>query len=263
MVKPAITTRFRCSSPLTDLTQPTLMFATLILQYLNKLVERKVGDFTSPQAFQVSVKVQSLNDNRIKLLTKFRRELPVKIFTLVGDFPIETCELPDTPPPTVRTFYFTRKFFVEIPKFVQGLFQRLWVLDFLTRAQCQVRVFHTEICPNAFTCCRQWFEICISCRDTKPIITTSVTFDCDIADSSGFPLAVFMESIWHFIKSPLTVTPLAKCKDNAIVFQRPPRVSRIGDRLKLVSLLDFRSPTEFLKNRSYALWIRFSSCWIA
>ena len=39
--------------------------------------------------------------------------------------------------------------------------------------------------------------------------------------------------------------PIAKCKDNAIVFQRPPRVSRIG--LKLVSLLDFRSPTEFLE----------------
>ena len=67
-MKTAIATRFRCSRPLTDLTQLTLMLLTLILQYLNELVERKVGDFTSPEAFQVSVKVQGFNGNRIKFL---------------------------------------------------------------------------------------------------------------------------------------------------------------------------------------------------
>ena len=69
-MNPTITTRFRCSSPSTDLFQKTLMFAALILQYLNELVERKVRDFTSPEAFH-AVKVQGFNGNRIKLLTKF------------------------------------------------------------------------------------------------------------------------------------------------------------------------------------------------
>ena len=41
---------------MTDLFEMTLMFTTFILQYLNKLVEGEVGDLTSPQAFQVSVK---------------------------------------------------------------------------------------------------------------------------------------------------------------------------------------------------------------
>ena len=254
-MKPTIATRFRCRSPLTGLTQLTLMFLTLILQYLNKLVEGKIGDFTSPQAFH-TVKVQGFNRNGIKLLTKFGRQLPVKVFALVRDLPIEVRDLPHTPPPTVRTFDFTRKVFVERLKFVQGLFQRLWVLDFLTRAQCQVRVFHAEVgFPNALTCCRKpRFKICIGCYYTKPIITTSVTFDCDTTDSA-MPLAVFMESIWNFIKLPFSRLgiPLTKTKGDTIIFQRPPRLSRKGDRFELMSLFDFRSTTKFLKNRSYAL----------
>ena len=136
------------------------MFLTLIFQYLNKLVEAKIGDFASPKAFH-TVKVQSFKDNRIKLLTEFRGELPMKVFALVRNFPIEACELSDTPPPTVRPFNFTRKAFVERPKFVQGVFQRLWVLYFLTPAKCQVSVFHAEVCPYAFTCSRQRSKICI------------------------------------------------------------------------------------------------------
>ena len=128
-MKPAITTRFCCRRPLTHLTQLTLMFLTLILQYLNKLVERKVGDFTSPQAFH-TVKVQGFNGNRIKLLTEFACQLPMKVFALVADFPIETGDLSYTPPPTVRASNFTRKAFVETTKFLQGVFQRLWVLFF-------------------------------------------------------------------------------------------------------------------------------------
>ena len=253
-MNPTITTRFRCGfRPLTDLTQLTLMFLTLILQYLNKLVERKIGDFTSPQAFH-TVKVQGFNRNGIKLLTKFGRQLPVKVFALVRDLPIEARDLPHTPPPTVRTFDFTRKVFVERLKFVQGLFQRLWVLFLFTRAQGQVRVFHAEVCPNAFTCCWQRFEICISCRDTKPIITTSVTFDGDTTDSA-MPLSVFMESIRHFIKLPFTCfrIPLTEGEGDTIIFQRPPRLSRKGDRFELMSLFDLGSATKFLKNRSYAL----------
>ena len=105
-MKPTIATRFRCSSPLTGLTQLTLMFLTLILQYLNKLVEGKVRDLTTPQVFH-TVKVQRFNRNRIKLLTKFACQLPMKVFALVADFPIETCYLSHIPPPAIRTFLLT------------------------------------------------------------------------------------------------------------------------------------------------------------
>ena len=121
-MKTAIATRFCCSRPLTGLTQLTLMFDTLILQYLNELVERKVGDFTSPQAFH-AIKVQGFNGNRIKLLTKFACQLPMKVFALVADFPIEPCELFHTPPPTVRTFLFTRKFFLRPRSFFKDCFK--------------------------------------------------------------------------------------------------------------------------------------------
>ncbi len=133
-----ITTRFRGGSPLSDLFEKTFMFLTLIFQYLNKLGEGEVRDFTPPQAFH-AVKVQRLKENPIKLFTKFTCQLPVKVFAVVANFPIQTCELPDTPPPPVRTFNFTRKRFIERPKFLQGLFQRLRVVYFLTRAKCQVR----------------------------------------------------------------------------------------------------------------------------
>jgi len=98
-MKSTIATRFRCSSPLTDFEQSSSMFDAFILQYLHKLVERKVGDFASPQAFH-SVKVQGFNRNRIKLLTKFRSKLPLKIFALIADFPIQACDLSHTPPPS-------------------------------------------------------------------------------------------------------------------------------------------------------------------
>ena len=90
-MKTAIATRFCRSRPLTDLTELTFMFLTLTFQYLNKLVEGEVGNLTSPQSFH-TVNVQGLNDNRIKLLTEFRGELPMKVFALVGNFPIEACE---------------------------------------------------------------------------------------------------------------------------------------------------------------------------
>ena len=208
-------TRFCCSRPLSDLTQLTLMFLTLIFHYLNKLVEGKVRDFTSPQAFH-TVKVQRFKNNRIKLLTEFACQLPLKIFALVADFPIQTCELPHTSPPTVRTFLFSRKFFVERPKFVQVRFQGVWVLYFLTRVQRQKCVFHTEVCPNAFTCCWQRSKICVGCCYAEPIVPAIVTFDCDTTDSS-MPLAVFMKRIRHFIKSPLTFIPLTKCDCDTVV----------------------------------------------
>ena len=248
-----IRARFCCSCPLTDLFEMTLMFITLICQYLNKLIESEVGDFPSPQAFH-AVKVQRLKKNSIKLFTKFRGELPMKVFALVTNFSIEACDCSDTPPPAVRTFNFTRKFFVERPKFVQGVFQGLWVLDFLTRAKCQICVFHSEVCPNAFTCCRQRFEICIGRCDTKPVSTASVSFDCNGVDSA-MPLTVFMKRIRHFIKLPLTCfrIPFTKRQRDTIVFQRPPRFSGVGDRFKLVSRFNFRSATKLLEKSVISL----------
>ena len=222
-MKTTIATRFRCSSPSIDLLQKTLMFSTLILQYLNKLVERKIGDLTTPQAFH-TVKVQGFKDNRIKLLAKFACQLPMKVFALVADFLIETGKLPNAPPPAIRTFLLTAKSFAEFAKFVQGLFQRLWVLFLFTRAQCQIRVFHAKVCPNAFTCCRKpRFEVSVGCCYANPIATAVITLNCDTTDSA-VPLAVFMESIWHFIKLPLTCLriPFTEGKGNTVVFRDQP-----------------------------------------
>ena len=246
-MKPTIATRFRCSSPLTGLTQLTLMFLTLILQYLNKLVEGKVRDLTTPQVFH-TVKVQRFNRNRIKLLTKFACQLPMKVFALVRDLPVKSCKLSDTTPPVIRTFLLTTQCLVEFAKFLQGVFQRLGVLYLLTRAQCQICVFHTEVCPNAFTCCWQRLKIRVGRYYVEPVVPASITLDGNTADRA-MPLAVFMKRIWHFIKSPFSRLgiPLTKTKGDTIIFQRPTRFSWIGDRLELVSLFDFRSTAEFLE----------------
>ena len=235
------------------------MFLTLILQYLNKLVEGKVRHLASPKAFH-AVKVQSFKDNRIKLLTEFGGKLPLKVFALVGDFTVETGKLPNTPPPTVRTFLFTTQCFGEMTKFVQRLFQRLWVLYLLTRGKRQVSVFHTKVCPNALTCCWQRFEICVGCYDIKPIVAALITLDSNTVDTP-MPLAVLMKRIRHFVKLPLTCSriPFTQRQRDTIVFQRPPRTPRVCYRLELVSAFPFRFPTKFLKKRTYARCIRFSS----
>ena len=244
-MKATIRTRLCCRSPLTNLFQKTLMFTTLILQYLNKLVECEIGDFPSPQAFH-PVKVQRLNGNGIKLFAKFCCELPMKIFALVSDFTIQASDGSNTPPPAVRTFLLTTQCFVEATKFLQGLFQRLWVLFLFTCAKGQVRVFHAEVCPNTFTCCRQTFHICIVRRDTEPIVTAVVTFYRNMLNTT-VPLTVFVKRIRHTIKSPFTFLPFAEGYGNPIIFQVPPRLSRKGNGLELMPLFDFRSTTKFFE----------------
>ena len=243
-MKTAVATRFRCRRPLTDLTQLTLMFLTLILQYFNKLVEGEIGDFPSPQAFHPR-KVQGFNGNGVEPLTKFRGELPMKVFTLVANPSIEACDFSHTPPPTVRTFLFTGQFFVETPKFLQVRFQRLGVLFLLTRAQCQICVFHTEVCPNALTCCRQRFCFYKVCNYVKPIITTSVTFYCDTTDVS-IELTVLVERIRNFIISPLPSIPFTTGNRHTIVIQRPTRLFE-GEGFKLMPFFDLRSTAKFLE----------------
>ena len=219
-------------------------FLTLILQYLNKLSESKVGDFSSPQAFHPR-KVQGFNGNRIKRLTKVACQLPLKVFALVRNFTIETCELSHTPPPTIRTFLLTTQFLVETPKFVQVRFQRLWVLFLLTRAQRQICVFHTEVRPNTLTRCRQRLRFYKVGYYAKPIVTTSVALDCDTANSS-MKLTVFMKRISDFIISPFTVVPFSKGDRDTIVFQKPACLFEC-EGLELMPFLDFWSTTKFLE----------------
>ena len=98
------------------------MFLTLILQYLNKLVEGKVRDLTTPQVFH-TVKVQRFNRNRIKLLTKFACQLPMKVFALVRDLPVKSCKLSDTTPPVIRTFLLTTQCLVGLRSFFKECFK--------------------------------------------------------------------------------------------------------------------------------------------
>ena len=88
----AIRTRFRGSSPLTDLNELALMFDALILQYLNKLIERKIGDLTSPQAFH-TLKVQRLGNDRIKPFAQVSSNLVVPVLALVADMPIQSAQV--------------------------------------------------------------------------------------------------------------------------------------------------------------------------
>ena len=221
-MKSAIATRLCCSRPVTDLEQRTPMFDTLIFQYLNKLVESKVGDLTSPKPFH-TLKVQGFNGDGIKRLAQLCRKLPVEVFALVAYFPIETGNLSHTPPPAVRTFLLTAQFFVETPKCVQVRFQGLWVVFLLTRAQRQICVFHTEVCPDTLT--RRWqrFGFYKIGDHIQPIVTAVIALDCDTADSP-IKLTMLMKRIWHFIISPFAIFPFSKGNADTIVFQRPARL---------------------------------------
>ena len=244
-MKSTVATRFRCRSPLTDLKQGATMFLTLIFQYLNKLVESKIGDFTSPQAFH-AIKVQGFKDDCIKCFAKVSSKgSPMKIFALVADFSIQACDLSHTPPPPVRTFLFTTQLFVKRPKLVQVRFQRLWVLFLFTRAQSQICVFHTEVCPNTLTRCRQRFCFYKIREYVEPIITASVALDRDTPDIP-VKLTVLMERIPNFIMSPFACIPFSEVEGEPIVSQRPARLFQ-GERFELVSRLDMGSAAKSLE----------------
>ena len=249
-MKPTIATRFRCSRPLTDLEQFTPMFLTLISQYLNKLVKGEVGNFTTPKTFHAR-KVQGFNGNRVKRLTKVTCQLPMEVLALVADLPIQACDVSHTPPPTLRTFLLTTQGFVEAPKFLQVRFQRLWVLFLLTRAECQVRLFHTEVCPNTLTRCWQRFRFYKVREYVGPIITARVTLYRDTADSA-FKLTVLMERISNFIMSPFTSVPFSEIEGEAMVFQRPTHLFEC-EGFKLMAFLDFRSTPKFFEKSDICL----------
>ena len=148
------------------------MFETLELQYLNKLPEGQIGDFASPQAFH-AVKVERLSGDKVKPFTKVRGKFVVPIFALVGNMPIQPCELTESTPPIVRPSNLTAQCFVEFAKFDQGVFQELWRLYLLARVQRQEGIFHAEVCPYTFTRSRQHFFRGIISHDIDCLLYTS------------------------------------------------------------------------------------------
>ena len=241
---PTIRARFACGCPLINLTKRTIMFDTLILQYLDELIEGKIGDLTAPKAFH-TIKIQRFKDDRIKPFTKICRKLPVEIFTLIRDLPIQMRYRSHSTPPVIRTFDFTAQCLIEFAKLSQGLFQRLGVLLLFTRAQGQVR-FHTEVCPNSLTCCWQGFGIRKISYDIKPIVSAGITLYCYSSDTA-LPFTVLKEPINHMVISPFTILPFSKVQRDMIVFEVPTRMTWKGNRLKSMSPLDMRSATEFLE----------------
>ncbi len=166
------------------------MFETLELQNLNKLIERKIGDFPSPQAFH-TLKIQRLGNDGIKPFAQVCRTLVVPISALIGNLAIETGEFADSTPPIVRTFDLTAQCLTEGSEFFQGMFQELWRVYLLTGAERQIGI-QTEIYPYALTCSRIGFGRGVVCDDIKPISTNRVAKDLDIADSS-VPFTVLVE----------------------------------------------------------------------
>ena len=163
------------------------MFETLELQYLNKLVKSKVRDFASPEAFHC-VKVQRLGDNRIKPTTQVRRTFIVPISALVGNLAIKSCEFTNSTPPIARTVLLATHGPVEFSELVQGVFQRLRMVDLLTGAQGQIGV-HTEVYSYALTCSGHHFFGFTICHNIEPQCSDSIPTDLNILDVP-LPLAM-------------------------------------------------------------------------
>ena len=179
-MKTTIGTRFRCGCPLSDLNKLTIMFETLELQYLNKLVKGEIGDFASPEAFH-TLKVQCLSGNRIKPTTQVGRTFVVPISALIGDLAVKSCEFTNSTPPIARSFLFSTHCLVEFTELVQGLFQGVRMVDLLTGAECQIGV-HTEVYPYAFTCSGQYFFGGIICNNVEPQCSDSIPTDLNVAE---------------------------------------------------------------------------------
>ena len=223
VVETTITTRFCCRRPLTDLKQLTLMFETLELQYLNKLVKGKIGDLPSPQAFH-TLKIQRFGDDGIKAFTQVGSNLVVPVLTLVGDMPIQPRKSSDTPPPIVRTLNFARKTFVEGSQFFQRAFEKLWRVFLFAGAKCQVG-FHSEVYPYALTCSRTGFGCRSICNHVKPIRPNTISKDLDIANFT-VRVAMLMEREPTFVElqALLTVVPRFERKSNTPFFKKVRRL---------------------------------------
>ena len=175
----------------------TIMLETLVCQNLNKLSERKIRDFATPETFHTR-KVQRLRSDKVKPSAQVSSKFEMPISALVRDMSAEACDFSDSTPPIVRTFHFTRKTFVEGAKLVQGLFQELGRLYFLARVERQIGV-HTEIYPYALTCSKIGFDSGIICNDIEIVCADSITKDLDIPNMS-LPTAMLMKRKPAFVK---------------------------------------------------------------
>ena len=163
------------------------MFETLEPQNLNKLIESKVRDFPAPEAFH-TLKVQGFKNEGIKSLAKVGGKFPMPVFALVVNMPIQTCKGADSTPPVPRSFHFACQAFVEGSEFFQRLFQELWGVYLLPRAECQVGI-QTEVYPDTLTCRRIGIGCGIVSYNIKPIRASSITKDLEIANVS-LPLSM-------------------------------------------------------------------------
>ena len=168
----------------------TIMFETFISQYLNKLVEGKVRDFPTPQAFH-AVKVQRFGGDGIKPITEVSGEFEMPIFALVGNFTIKPSKVSDSTPPITRAFFLPGYRLVEFAKFFQGAFQELWRLYLLAIRECQIRL-HTEVYAHAFTCGAENFFGNIIGDNIQPIPAYAITKDLNITDVP-FPVTMVVE----------------------------------------------------------------------
>ena len=204
------------------------MFETFELENLNKLVESEVRDFTPPKPFH-TVKVQGFGSNKVKPSAKVSGKFPMPIPTLVSNFAVESCYFSYCTPPVVRAFDFSRKAFVEVSEFLQGLFQELWRLYFFAGVQCQVGI-HTEVYPYALTCSRIGISSGVSGDNVKPKCSDTVTKDLDITDIA-LKLAVPVEREPTFVK-------LQGLRVGIISFERDTDASI----LKFVACFELRGP---------------------
>ncbi len=240
----AIRTRFCGRCPLSDLNKLTLMFSTLILQYLNKLVKGEVRDFTSPEAFH-TLKVQRLGNDRIKPFAQVSSNLVVPVLALVGDMPIQPRKVSDSTPPVIRTFYLSADSFVEGAKFFQGVFEKLWRLFLFAVAKGQVGL-HTKIYSYALTCSRTGLGSGGICNHVKPIGANTITKDLDKVNFT-LVVAVLMKREPAFVEPQalLPVVPRFKREANTPCFKE---IRRLELRRTVSSFtLELWKPTESVK----------------
>ena len=237
-------TRFRCRCPRSHLKKLTLMFSTLILQYLNKLVKGEVRDFSAPEAFH-TLKVQRLGNDRIKPLAQVSSNLVVPVLALVGDMLIQPRKFSDTTPPIIRTFYLSADSFVECAKFFQGLFEKFWRVFLFAVAKGQVGL-HTKIYSYALTCSRTGFGSGGICNHVKPIGANTITKDLDKGNFT-LVVAVLMKREPAFVEfeALLPVVPRFERKSNTSFFKE---IRRLELRRTASSFtLELWNPTESVK----------------
>ena len=223
------------------------MFDTLKLQYLNKLIEGEVGYFPAPQ-FLHACYIQCFKRKRIKASTEIGSEFPVPVKALSTDLPIQYRQFPDSTPPVARPFFLARKTFIQYAEVFQGLLEKLWTLYLFTCGKCQIRVFHTEVYPNALTCRRQRVGRSIVYCNTNPIVATSITFYRDLLNSA-FPLTVFVKCERDRVSYPFSMhrIPFTEGDTDMIIFYFPTRYPREGHRLEFVLRFNMRSATQFVE----------------